>query len=118
MSGIQSTTTISKQVHQTKKNLNLRKKIIKKWRLYVMIAPAIIFFAIFNYYPMYGVIIAFKDYVATQGILGSPWVGFKHFERFFNAYYFWQLLKNTFLIVNSKRLYKRLHTPRTLYLLL
>ena len=98
MSGIQSTTTISKQVHQTKKNLNLRKKIIKKWRLYVMIAPAIIFFAIFNYYPMYGVIIAFKDYVATQGILGSPWVGFKHFERFFNAYYFWQLLKNTFLI--------------------
>lgn len=70
----------------------------KRWRLYVMLLPAIIFFAIFNYYPMYGVIIAFKDYKASLGILGSPWVGFEHFTRFFNAYYFWDLLRNTLVI--------------------
>jgi putative aldouronate transport system permease protein len=44
---------------------------------------------------MYGVVIAFKDFIATKGILGSPWVGFKHFERFFDSYYFWRLIKNT-----------------------
>ncbi len=74
------------------------KKMKKKWRMYVMMAPAIIFFAIFNYYPMYGVIIAFKEYSASAGILGSPWVGFSHFERFFNAYYFWEILRNTLLL--------------------
>lgn len=63
-----------------------------------MMGPAIIFFAIFNYYPMYGVIIAFKEYSASAGILGSEWVGFAHFERFFNAYYFWDILSNTLLI--------------------
>ncbi len=74
------------------------KKMKKKWRLYAMMVPAIVFFAIFNYYPMYGVIIAFKEYSASAGILGSPWVGFDHFERFFNAYYFWDILSNTLLI--------------------
>lgn len=74
------------------------KKMKKKWRLYAMMVPAIIFFAIFNYYPMYGVIIAFKDYSASAGILGSEWIGFDHFERFFNAYYFWDILSNTLLI--------------------
>ncbi|MFS0612187.1 ABC transporter permease [Lederbergia ruris] len=81
-----------------KRSLRSRKKIKKYWRLYVMMAPAIIFFAIFNYYPMYGVIIAFKEYSPRLGILGSPWVGFTHFERFFDAYYFWDILKNTLLI--------------------
>ncbi|HLQ98385.1 MAG TPA: ABC transporter permease subunit [Candidatus Dormibacteraeota bacterium] len=70
----------------------------KKWRLYMMMLPAIIFFAIFNYYPMYGVIIAFKDYSASLGIWGSEWVGFEHFSRFFNAFYFWDLIRNTLLI--------------------
>lgn len=74
------------------------RKMKKKWRLYAMMGPAIIFFAIFNYYPMYGVIIAFKEYSASAGILGSEWVGFAHFERFFNAYYFWDILSNTLLI--------------------
>lgn len=50
---------------------------------------------VFHYYPLYGVQIAFKDFIATKGIMGSPWVGFKHFERFFDSYYFWRLIKNT-----------------------
>jgi putative aldouronate transport system permease protein len=44
---------------------------------------------------MYGVLIAFKDFIATKGIMGSPWVGFKHFERFFESFQFWTLIKNT-----------------------
>jgi putative aldouronate transport system permease protein len=61
----------------------------------LLILPVIAFFIIFEYIPMYGVQIAFKNFIATKGIWGSPWVGFNHFERFFNSYYFWRLLKNT-----------------------
>lgn len=68
------------------------------WQLYVMILPAVIYFIIFNYLPMYGIQIAFKDYKAVLGINGSPWVGFKHFTTFFNAYYFKRLLSNTLLL--------------------
>ncbi|HHV97587.1 MAG TPA: sugar ABC transporter permease [Clostridiaceae bacterium] len=47
---------------------------------------------------MYGIQIAFKDFIATKGIIGSPWVGFKHFNRFFNSYYFTNILTNTLRI--------------------
>jgi putative aldouronate transport system permease protein len=69
--------------------------IIRHWQLYVLIAPVLLYFIVFHYMPMYGVQIAFKDFIATKGIGGSPWVGFKHFERFFDSYFFWRLLKNT-----------------------
>jgi len=65
------------------------------WELYLLILPVIAYFIIFHYVPMYGVQIAFKDFIASKGILGSPWVGFKHFERFYHSYYFWRLIKNT-----------------------
>ena len=68
------------------------------WQLYVLLLPAIGFLFVFNYLPLYGVQIAFRDYKATFGILGSKWVGFKHFVDFFNAYYFKRLLANTFLL--------------------
>ncbi|GIP35396.1 sugar ABC transporter permease [Paenibacillus sp. J2TS4] len=71
------------------------KRIRKNWDLYLLILPVFAYFIIFEYYPMYGVQIAFKDFLATKGILGSPWAGFKHFERFFDSYYFWRLIKNT-----------------------
>jgi putative aldouronate transport system permease protein len=71
------------------------KKALTSWQLYVMILPAFLFFLIFHYGPMYGVQIAFKDYMPSLGIWGSPWVGFDHFERFFDSYYFWELLRNT-----------------------
>lgn len=73
------------------------------WQLYVMILPAVIYFIVFNYLPMYGIQIAFKDYKAVLGINGSPWVGFKHFTTFFNAYYFKRLLTNT-LVLNVENL--------------
>lgn len=70
-------------------------KFVASWQLYVLILPAFLYFLIFHYGPMYGVQIAFKDYIPGLGIWGSPWVGLKHFTRFFNSYYFGTLLKNT-----------------------
>nr|WP_231506325.1 ABC transporter permease subunit [Paenibacillus sp. UNC451MF] len=63
-----------------------------------MLIPVVLFFAIFHYVPMYGAIIAFKDYSPRLGIWGSPWVGLEHFQSFFGGLYFWRVLKNTILI--------------------
>ncbi|MFX0561185.1 ABC transporter permease [Tepidibacillus infernus] len=79
---------------QGKKTYKL-KKVLNNYQLYLFILPALIYFIGFHYMPMYGVLIGFKDFVATKGIVGSPWVGFKHFERFFDSYQFWSLIKNT-----------------------
>lgn len=70
---------------------------VNKWK-YMMILPVIIYFLIFSYKPMYGVIIAFKNFRPALGIMDSPWVGFKHFTTFFNDYNFWRILRNTFSI--------------------
>ncbi|WP_339268675.1 ABC transporter permease subunit [Paenibacillus sp. FSL K6-1330] len=80
-----------------KKN-TLWRRMIRNWELYLFIAPAFLYFVIFHYGPMYGIQIAFKNFIPTLGITGSPWVGFDHFERFFNSYYFWDLLWNTLSI--------------------
>ncbi|MCD7862542.1 MAG: ABC transporter permease subunit [Lachnospiraceae bacterium] len=83
----------------TKKKKRSLKTILKNdWQLYVLVLPAIIYFFVFNYMPLYGVQIAFKDYKLVQGIAGSAWVGLKHFKTFFNAYYFRRLLSNTLLL--------------------
>ncbi|UVI33762.1 ABC transporter permease [Paenibacillus spongiae] len=74
------------------------KKIWQNWELYLFIAPAFLYFAIFHYGPMYGIQIAFKNFIPSKGIFGSDWVGFQHFERFFNSHYFWDLLWNTLSI--------------------
>lgn len=72
-----------------------KKSFKQNWELYALISPVIIYFLVFHYFPLYGLQIAFKDFVASKGITGSPWAGFKHFERFFDSYYFWRLIKNT-----------------------
>ncbi|WP_369903552.1 ABC transporter permease [Bacillus manliponensis] len=76
----------------------LKKSFRKNWELYLLISPVIAYFVVFHYIPMYGMQIAFKDFIATLGIWDSPWVGMKHFERFFNSYYFGRLIKNTLII--------------------
>lgn len=65
------------------------------WQLYIFLLPALIYFLVFHYGPMYGVQIAFKKYMPSLGITGSQWVGFTHFKKFFNSYYFTDLIKNT-----------------------
>lgn len=72
--------------------------IKNNWQLYVLVLPVVIYFFIYEYMPMYGVQIAFRNYKITHGITGSKWVGFKHFETFFNAYYFKRLIMNTLLL--------------------
>jgi putative aldouronate transport system permease protein len=83
----------------SKKSPNkLLNNIYKNRYIYIMLLPVITFYIIFRYIPMYGVIIAFKDFKASRGILGSPWVGFKYFKQFFDSYYFFRLIRNTFLL--------------------
>lgn len=73
----------------------LKEDMQKNWILYVMILPVVIYYVIFAYVPMSGIVMAFKDYKIKLGIFNSPWVGLKYFERFFSSYNFGLLLKNT-----------------------
>ncbi|WP_081735050.1 ABC transporter permease subunit [Paenibacillus gorillae] len=66
--------------------------------LYLMMIPVVAYYIVFHYAPMYGALIAFKEYTPMKGILGSDWVGLKHFYDFFNSYYFVRILKNTLII--------------------
>lgn len=74
----------------------------RRWRkygfYYLMLAPAIACFLVFNYVPMYGVIMAFKNYRFVDGIIGSPWIGFDNFDQLFNDMFFWRILRNTLII--------------------
>ncbi|TDF94850.1 ABC transporter permease [Paenibacillus piri] len=73
----------------------LLKRMRVRYELYVMLFLPLLWYAVFKYIPMYGIVIAFKDFSASKGILGSPWAGLKHFERFFESSYFWDLVWNT-----------------------
>ena len=77
---------------------SLRKKMQRYWILYMMILPAAVYLLIFSYQPMYGIIIAFKDFRASKGILRSPWIGFQHFIRFITFPNFGKLVWNTLAI--------------------
>lgn len=83
---------------QPRNSLFQRNPILKRWQLYLLAAPAIIYILLFAYKPMYGLLIAFKNFKMKQGIWGSEWVGFDNFERLFNSYWFPVILKNTLLL--------------------
>lgn len=74
------------------------KNLRKYWQYYILLLPALAYLLIFCYGPMYGAQIAFRNFNARDGITGSAWVGFAHFERFFRSPYFGSLLRNTFVI--------------------
>lgn len=86
-------------------------------RLYVLALPGIIYFIIFHYVPMWGVLIAFQDYSPFQGFFGSDWVGFKHFIDFFQGDNFIRLLSNT-LVISVLKLIFFFPAPIVLALLL
>lgn len=67
-------------------------------QLYAMMIPVLAFYFVFHYAPMYGAMIAFKDYSPMKGVMGSDWVGLTHFQDFFQGYYFWRILENTVVI--------------------
>ena len=77
---------------------SLKKNIKRDWMLLLIILPGVIYFAVFCYGPMYGILMAFKDYNISKGVWGSPWVGLKHFKELVQSVYFGRLVKNTFLL--------------------
>ncbi|MGG4481635.1 ABC transporter permease subunit [Paenibacillus illinoisensis] len=97
---MQEVKTANRQQTIYKPNISRKRwhKVWRNWQLYLFIAPAFLYFLIFHYGPMYGIQIAFKNYNPVRGVFGSPWVGFDHFVRFFESYYFWDLMWNTLAI--------------------
>lgn len=85
-------------VMQKRNTSSNRKKFKKSGPLYVLLLPTIILLICFTYIPMYGIVMAFKDYSPALGIWSSPWVGVKHFIQYFNSYQFGLTLKNTLSI--------------------
>lgn len=73
----------------------MKKIFSRNWQLYVLLLPAMIYLFLFNYMPMYGVQIAFRDYSVRGGITGSEWVGLEHFLKFIRYPNFWLLIRNT-----------------------
>lgn len=71
---------------------------LKNWQLWVMVLPALAYLLVFNYLPMYGVQLAFRDFKFGAGIAGGDWVGLKYFKMYFSNPMFLPTLKNTFLI--------------------
>ena len=78
----------------------LWRRILNHWEFYLLLIPMFVIIFVFKYIPMYGVQIALKNFKASMGIMGSPWVDplFKHFTKFFNSYNFDRLVLNTFLL--------------------
>lgn len=95
MKKTKSTEVVSNEVASKKSALS---RMLKCWQLYVFLLPAVAGLIIFAYVPMYGVQLAFRDYSPIEGIFGSTWVGFEHFQRFFNSPQFKTLLMNTLAI--------------------
>ena len=77
---------------------SLMKQVLRHWEFYLLLLPGIIITIIFKYVPIYGVQIAFRDYNPVGGFFGSPWVGLKWFERFFNSYNSVRMIRNTVLL--------------------
>lgn len=91
------------------KNTDISQNVNKTWAavkqhkfLYLLAAPAIIYFAIFKFGPMWGLLMAFKDYSPYKGLFGSPWIGFKLFEEMFKDPFFFYMLRNTVAIAMLK----------------
>ena len=78
--------------------MRIKRELVKNRYLYLLAIPVIVFYALFLYGPMFGLVIAFKQYNIGQGIFQSKWVGFQYFQEFFKSIYFSRTLLNTFII--------------------
>ena len=81
-----------------RKKTGLRATMGKYWMLYLMFLPVLAYYILFNYVPMFGVAIAFKNYKVTRGFLGSAWCGLDNFRSFFDSIYAWRCIRNTLSI--------------------
>lgn len=87
-----------KGMTQKSQGTSVRRKLWGSWQLYVCLLPAFLYLIVMNYAPMYGVQIAFRNYVAKKGIWGSEWVGLRHFNTFVHSVQFPVLIRNTLLL--------------------
>lgn len=87
-------TLVNQEVRLNKKK-SVWSKMKSQWELYLFILPAMAFLVLFAYVPMYGIVLAFKDYRILDGIMGSPWVGLDNFVRFFTLESSWTYMLNT-----------------------
>lgn len=76
----------------------LKKDLRRNGTLYLILLPVLVYYIVFHYFPMFGIVIAFERFNPTKGFFGSEWVGLKWFRQFFDSYYFFRLLRNTLLI--------------------
>ncbi len=83
---------------QSKSPPRFVREIIRCKYLYLIFFIPFIYYIVFQYWPMYGILISFQDYNVVKGISGSTWVGLKHFGKFLFDEYFWKLVRNTLLI--------------------
>ncbi len=89
----------------------------KHKELFLLLLPVIAYFVVFHYVPMYGVLIAFEDFLPRSGILGSEWVGLQNFQKMLSGLYFWPVFRNT-LIISFLKLIVGFPMPIILALLL
>ncbi|WP_373426113.1 ABC transporter permease [Paenibacillus radicibacter] len=86
------------------KQTSFVKRFLKQWEIQLMVIPALLFLFVFSYIPMYGLLTSFQEYNLFEGFFASPWVGFMHFEMFFNSADVWNVLRNTIVISMLKML--------------
>lgn len=82
----------------TRPRPSVRRKVRASWQLYVMLLVPVVQLCLFNYWPMIGIQIAFRNYNPVGGMWGSPWVGLQNFEQFFHSYEFWPVIRNTIIL--------------------
>lgn len=86
---------VVKNLHKKPFRTRFKKDMRKYWSLYIIFLPVLSYFIIFNYIPMYGITIAFKDYSIVKGIMGSDWIGLEKFRELFMGEDFLNILRNT-----------------------
>lgn len=86
------------KTNHTRRLASWIKYIRRDYQIFLILLPSLVLVFVFCYIPMYGVLIAFKDFYFKAGILGSPWVGFQHFRRFLVMKQFWGIMRNTLVL--------------------
>ena len=86
------------QTNAAVKRHTLRAELVRNRQLYILAIPVVLFYLIFCYFPMVGIVIAFKNYNVAEGIFAGEWIGLKNFRDFFSSVYFTRTLRNTILI--------------------
>ena len=96
--------TTAVTAEKKKQKSKLSREIARHRTVYLLALIPMIYYIIFKYVPIWNAQIAFKDFKAVQGVVGSAWIGFENFKEFFNSFYFWSLLRNTIMYSVGKLL--------------